>query len=67
MLSRLGFLTLRDGSIELNAKNKPELVDMKNSLLNLERDYDLASFYKPDYFTPFPFLEGLVSFDSMRT
>jgi len=29
MLSRMGFLALRDGSFELNAKNKPEIVDIK--------------------------------------
>ena len=31
-LSRLGFLTLRDGAIEVAGKNKPELATFKNLL-----------------------------------
>lgn len=67
MLSRLGFLTLRDGSIELAQKNRPELPELKSILRSLERDYNLGNFDKPDYFTPFPFLEGAISFENMRT
>jgi hypothetical protein len=32
MLSRLGFLTLRDGTVEVEGKNKPELPNFKNIL-----------------------------------
>jgi hypothetical protein len=31
-LSRLGFLTLRDGTIEVAGKNRPELPNFKNLL-----------------------------------
>eukprot|EP00347_Sterkiella_histriomuscorum_P005933 403354707 len=66
-MSRFGFLALRDGSLELNPKNRPEVVDMKKILLDYEQDYDLGSFTKPDYFVPFPFLQGLISYESLRT
>ena len=36
MLSRLGFLTLRDGTIELAGKNKPEIGDFRNLLASIE-------------------------------
>lgn len=36
MLSRLGFLTLRDGTVEVGGKNKPEIADFKIMLQNLE-------------------------------
>jgi hypothetical protein len=32
MLSRLGFLTLRDGSIEVAGKNKPEIGEFRKVL-----------------------------------
>jgi hypothetical protein len=32
MLSRLGFLTLRDGTIEVAGKNRPEIGDFRNVL-----------------------------------
>jgi hypothetical protein len=37
----MGFLTLRDGSIEIVGNNKPEIADFKNVLLSLEREYEL--------------------------
>lgn len=68
MLSRLGFLILRDGTFEIQGKNKPELAEFKKILQNLEMDYDLGQNYaKPDYFASFPFIEGLISADSMKT
>ncbi len=42
MLSRLGFLTLRDGTIEVQGKNKPEIPIFKQILGSLEQDYDLG-------------------------
>lgn len=66
MLSRLGFLALRDGSLELAGKNKPELTELKNLLLNLESEFDIKGFEKHDFFAPFPFLEGIVSADTMK-
>ena len=63
----MGFLALRDGSLELNPKNKPEIVDIKQILGNLELEFDLGSFKKPDYFLPFPFVEGLMSYERSRT
>jgi hypothetical protein len=36
MLSRLGFLTLRDGTLEIKGENKPELSEMKSILINEE-------------------------------
>ncbi len=68
MLSRLGFLTLRDGNIDVSGKNKPELPDFKNILQNLENEFDLGSGYsKPDYFSSFPFIEGVISAENMKT
>ena len=68
MLSRLGFLTLRDGTIEVQGKSKPELPEFRSLLQNLESDYDLGqNFAKPDYFSSFPFIEGLTSAESMKT
>lgn len=66
-ISRLGFLTLRDGTIEVAGKNKPELPNFKNLLADLETEFDLGSGYsKPDYFSSFPFIEGVISAESMK-
>jgi hypothetical protein len=68
ILSRLGFLTLRDGTIEVKGQNRPEMPDFKRILASLEESYDLgSSFSKPDYFCSFPFVEGVISADSMKT
>jgi hypothetical protein len=68
MLSRMGFLTLRDGTIEVQGKSKPDIPDFKSLLASLEQEYDLGSeFQKPDYFASFPFIEGLTSADNMKT
>lgn len=68
LLSRMGFLTLRDGTIEVKGQNKPELPELKNLMQSLEQEYDLGqSFAKPDFYTSFPFLEGIISADSMKT
>lgn len=67
MLSRLGFLTLRDGQIEVKGQNRPEMPDFKRILASLEESFDLgSSFSKPDYFCSFPFVEGVISADSMK-
>jgi len=68
MLSRLGFLTLRDGTIEVAGKNKPELQSFKSILSQLETEFDLGpSYSKPDYFSSFPFIEGVISSENMKT
>jgi hypothetical protein len=68
MLSRLGFLTLRDGSVDVAGKNKPELPHFKTLLLQLESEFDLGSGYsKPDFFSSFPFIEGVISAENMKT
>ena len=42
--------------------------DFKRILSSLEETYDLgSSFSKPDYFCSFPFVEGVISADSMKT
>ena len=61
MLSRLGFLVLRDGSLETQGKNKPELPALKSILGQLESGFELGSFDKPDYYCSFPFMEGVIS------
>lgn len=66
-MSRLGFLVLRDGSIEVQDKNKPELAELKGILNELEFEYDIKAFEKPDYFAPFPFIEGVVNSNNYRT
>lgn len=67
MLSRLGFLTLRDGTIEVAGRNKPEMPEFKHILAQLEQEFDLGGgFQKPDYYCSFPFVEGVVSADSMK-
>jgi hypothetical protein len=67
MLSRMGFLALRDGSIELQAKNKPEVADLKQILTAQSLEYELPQFSKPDFFAPFPFVEGVISADTYKT
>jgi len=66
-LSRLGFLALRDGSLQVAEKNRPELPELRGVLAELEREVQLADFAKPDYFAPFPFVEGVISFEVMRS
>ena len=66
-LSRLGFLVLRDGSIDISEKNRPELPELKSIIADLESQYQIPDFAKPDYFAPFPFIEGVISFEVMRT
>lgn len=45
--------------------------EFKGLLADLESEYDLAtdkgSFSKPDYFASFPFVEGVISADNMKT
>ena len=66
-LSRLGYLTLRDGSLEVEGENKPECKNLKNVALEMESQFARASrFDKLDFFLPFPVLEGLVSAEAME-
>ena len=44
MLSRLGFLVLRDGSIEIKGENKPVLSELKNIITNEEIQYETKNF-----------------------
>ena len=68
MLSRMGFLTLRDGTLEIQGKNKPEIPELKGLLQTLEEDFDMPStFDKPDFFSSFTFMEGVISAENMKT
>jgi len=61
-LSRLGFLALRDGKIEIQGQYKPDFKDLEKLSKEWERSFDLgSSFAKPDYFLPLPVAEGLAS------
>jgi len=70
-LSRVGFLTLRDGTVEVQGDNKPEFKDLKHPatlLSDMEQVFELGSkFSKPDYFLPITVAEGLHSADKMQT
>jgi methylase of polypeptide subunit release factors len=58
----MGFLVLRDGSLEIKGSNKPDFTDLATLCPEWQSQYDLGSaFYKPDYFVPFPTMEGLSS------
>lgn len=67
MLSRMGFLTLRDGSLEIKGENKPELSELKSVLANEELQFEMKNFHKPDYYTSFPFIEGIITADNYKT
>jgi hypothetical protein len=82
VLSRIGFLVLRDGSLEVKTSNSKNVEDnevrydarsgknLNVGLLPLikeaEKRFDMGSQYaKPDFFVPFPVIEGLASADSL--
>ena len=69
VLGRVGFLMLRDGSLEVKG-NKPELNThvVQGILQNLESAYTIeARFMKSDYFASFAFVDGLVSAQEMNS
>ena len=58
----MGFLAMRDGSIEVKGENKPQLNELVKLAKESELMFELGSaFKKPDYFVPFPLAEGLAS------
>ena len=68
-LSRLGFLMLRDGSLEVKDTHdkKPELVNAAEIVGEMAQNYQLASaFAKPDFFVPVPVIEGMASAESLH-
>ena len=67
-LGRVGYLMLRDGSLEVKGNNKPELATKENAemLVDLESTFELPTFEKPDYFASFSLVEGLVSAEEFR-
>lgn len=67
VLGRVGFLMLRDGSLEVKG-NKPELNTnvVQGIIQDLESAYHVEDKYmKPDFFASFPFVDGLVSAQEM--
>ena len=69
-LSKLGFLMLRDGSLELGdstGHKKPDIQFAGEVVKELALEYTMSSkFAKPDYFVPFPVLEGMVSAERLQ-
>ena len=62
-LGRVGYLMLRDGTLEIKGNNRPvmESKELSELLAELEACYDFRNFEKPDYFANFTFVEGLLS------
>jgi hypothetical protein len=54
---------LRDGTLEIKGPNVPEFAteNCSDILLDLEQNYKLPPFSKPDYFASSAFVDGLVS------
>jgi Methyltransferase domain len=66
-LARLGYLTLRDGSLEVDGETKPACKNLKTITAEMESMFGQPGKYeKPDYFVPFPVLEGIVSSEAME-
>ena len=67
-LARVGYLMLRDGTLEVKGENKPDLAvpEIANVLQELESEFNMKKFDKPDYFANFNFVEGLVSSEEFR-
>jgi hypothetical protein len=68
----MGFLVRRDGELEVKQKKRestderPEIPNLLALLREAENTYDLGStFAKPDFFLPFPVMEGLSSATSL--
>lgn len=67
-LARLGYLTLRDGQVELKGQNKPDFKILNDLLPEWEGRFELGSaFSKPDYFLPFEMAIGLNSAEQLQT
>ena len=65
-LSKMGFLMLRDGTLEVKGDNKPEIKDVEEILLEMASQFEMSStFKKPDYFVPMTVVEGLASSANM--
>ena len=53
-LSKMGFLMLRDGTLEVKGDSKPEIKDVEEILLEMASQFEMSStFKKPDYFGKF--------------
>ena len=69
-LSRVGFLMLRDGSLQIEdstGHKKPELTFSAEVVKELALEYQLSSqFIKPDYFVPIPMIEGMQSAEKLQ-
>lgn len=65
-LSKMGFLMLRDGTLEVKGDSKPEIKDVEEILLEMASQFEMSStFKKPDYFVPMTVVEGLASSANM--
>ena len=65
-LSKMGFLMLRDGSLEVKGDTKPEIKDVEQILLEMANQFEMSStFTKPDFFVPMTVVEGLASSANM--
>lgn len=62
-LGRVGFLMLRDGTLELKGNNVPILntKHVQQVIADHEKVFEQPAFQKSDYFASAPFVEGLVS------
>ena len=62
----MGFLMLRDGSLEIKGDNTPEIKDIEEIMLEIANQFEISSSYKkPDYFVPMTVFEGLASSANM--
>lgn len=66
-LGRVGLMTLRNGSIEIQGEGKPEEIKgFKELLEGHEKLIKREDMYKRDFFAPFPFIEGVISQNNMQ-
>jgi len=67
-LSRIGYLMLRDGTIEVKGTKKPDLGTKETIELlgDLESRFQLGSFAKPDYFASFSLVDGIISSEQFK-
>ena len=67
-LSRLGFLVLRDGTLEVrdNQEKKPELSSAQEIVTDMAMQFQMQDTYaKPDFFVPITVIEGLASSEAL--
>lgn len=52
---------LRDGSLEIKGENVPEFQDnVAETVRELEQEFKIKQFSKPDFFASAPFVDGLI-------